>query len=490
MALALLSTPEQLKSDKKSSNLVLNQLLQLVMDAAKSVRHRSNGFHVSESLAVMAKLFVVKECILDYILCHAETEPSSDTISTIRLRITLLIKFRDASKGTGRVEQFTLIALLNILWSISFQPTYAQELINNEELIETLRKYIENNNEEEILEQYKPRSMEGIKQAVHGILHNLNLDNKNESKPYDHCHVLDTLVSDPLPCSNSKPLIMISYSHDNNTFCSQILDLLGTRLDVFEIWIDRTHCQMSTDLWESIAEGMENACVILCLISSQYFESKSCRKEFIYAIDFLKKIIASVLLGNFEPRGWLGIRMTGMKYICIRDLVRPDEAKMTDILNTILSSLSSQTSLLREKISLVDHSRLLSQHHSTSTSIAPITESTFDLRPFEQWTSTGNDINLWFAYNRISTQIRDLFDFQTKEEMLDYAKLLIKDREKQMNIYAKIYHKKYREDDMSPHEFIRFAKALEGLYKDNSALPSATTQSSSTLIKSNVCAIL
>ncbi|CAF5076874.1 unnamed protein product, partial [Rotaria sp. Silwood1] len=113
-----------------------------------------------------------------------------------------------------------------------------------------------------------------------------------------------------------------------------------------------------------------------------------------------------------------GIRMTGMKYIRIRNLVRPGEAKITDILNTILSSLPSSTSLIHEKIPLADHSKPLSQHHSISTSIASSTKATIALRPFEQWTLVGNDINDWFASNRISTQIRDLFDFQTKEEML------------------------------------------------------------------------
>ena len=105
---------------------------------------------------------------------------------------------------------------------------------------------------------------------------------------------------------NEKPWIMISYSHDNNEFCSQLLALLNTYHENFEIWIDRMHCQAVADLWESIAEGMERALVILCLISSQYFESKSCRKEFIYATDSLKKLVVPVLLENFEPKGWLG----------------------------------------------------------------------------------------------------------------------------------------------------------------------------------------
>jgi hypothetical protein len=99
---------------------------------------------------------------------------------------------------------------------------------------------------------------------------------------------------------------MISYCHDNNLFCNEILDILSTRNDVFDIWIDRTHCQGIIDLWESIANGMEQASIIVCLLSNQYFESKSCRQEFIYATDSLKKRIVPVLIGNFDPKGWLG----------------------------------------------------------------------------------------------------------------------------------------------------------------------------------------
>lgn len=183
MALALISTPEQLKNDKKGMNIVLNQLLQLTIDASKGYRYRSDGIHVSEPLGVLVKMFVVEERTLDYILCHAETEPSSDIISTIKLFISLFFIFSDALKTTDRLEQFTLIAILNILWSISFQSNYQQELINNEKFINKIKIFIQENNEEEILEQYKPRSMEGIKQAINGILINLNID---ENKLNEH----------------------------------------------------------------------------------------------------------------------------------------------------------------------------------------------------------------------------------------------------------------------------------------------------------------
>jgi hypothetical protein len=295
MALAHLSTPEQLKRDKKGMNIVLNQLLQLVINAAKGDRHRDHGTHVSEPLGVLVKIFVVEERTLDYVLCHAETEPPSDVASTIQLFLSLFFVFSNALKGTDRLEQFTLIALMNILWSISFQSDYAQELIKNEEFLIKIKLFTDENNQQEILEQYKPRSMEGIQQAARGILHNLNI---GDNKLNEHADLQNNV--------NNKSWIMISYCHDNNEFCGEILEFLRTRNDAFEIWIDRTHCQGAIDLWESIADGMEQASIIVCLLSESYFQSKSCRQEFIYAADSLKKRIVPILIGNFEPKGWLG----------------------------------------------------------------------------------------------------------------------------------------------------------------------------------------
>jgi len=168
---------------KKGLNNVLNQLLQLVIDASKGYQYRFDGIHVSTPLCVLVKMFVVEERTLDYVLCHAETEPPSDMVSTIQLFISLFLAFSNAMQSTDRLEQFTLIAILNILWSISFQPNYAQELIQNSKFIEQIKTFNEDNSEQEILEQYKPRSMEGIKQAAHGISHNLNIDiNKSDTK--------------------------------------------------------------------------------------------------------------------------------------------------------------------------------------------------------------------------------------------------------------------------------------------------------------------
>jgi hypothetical protein len=191
MVVALLSTPEQLKCNNKGTNIVLNKLLQLVIDAAKGTRYRSDGFHVTEPIGILVKMFVVEERTVDYVLCHAETEPPHDMISTIDLFVSLLLKFSDASSGTNRPQQFTVVAVLNILWSISFTTNYAQELVKNQAFIDKINTIAVDLDGHEISEQYKPRSMEGIKQAAHEILLNLNIDKRKHSAPSDDQHAVN-----------------------------------------------------------------------------------------------------------------------------------------------------------------------------------------------------------------------------------------------------------------------------------------------------------
>jgi hypothetical protein len=164
--------------------------------------------------------------------------------------------------------------------------------------------------------------------------------------------------------------------------------------------------------------------------------------------------------------------MTGMKYIRFRDLHQLEKNKMTELMNTILSTLSSSKPISREN-------RSLSLPVNQLTNSNPIS--------LDQPISTNNDIHAWFVQQRISIELCNLFDFQSIKEMLDYAQLLIEDREKQMNIYARIYAKKYHGNDLPPHEFNRFANALEELLKEKR--PSSVRPKSAITNKSNLCVI-
>lgn len=180
-----------------------------------------------------------------------------------------------------------------------------------------------------------------------------------------------------------------------------------------------------------------------------------------------------------------GIRITDMKYVRFRDLLQPEQAKMSELLNTILGSLSPSTSLVHEKPPLS-----IQQPSQTLPISTAIVEKPSTLRPFNQWTSEGNDIAIWFSHYRISPKIRDLFEFQSGKEMLDYAELLVRDRENQMNTYTKVFTEKYNGSVMPPHEFYRFTTAMEELLNTNRSSLSSAKRNSSPVTKSSTCIIL
>jgi hypothetical protein len=293
MSLALLSTPEQIKADPTGTKTILNQLLQITMNASTAERYRYNGFHVSEPLAVLVKLFV-DDATFDYVMNQAETNPPSNPTSTIKLFSDLLIRFHVVLTEKHRLDQFTFIALFNILWSISFHDVYHDILKQNTELIETIKNVAQNSNQI-IIEQYVPRSMQSVKKAADGILFNLGLETPPIMAP-----IFQRITT------QQKPLIMISYSHANNDFCDRILELLDQKTDLFDIWIDKRCCKSSDDVWESIAKGIKNAQLIICIVSTEYLASKACRQEIIYAKDRLNKRFLPVYLEKPDISDWLG----------------------------------------------------------------------------------------------------------------------------------------------------------------------------------------
>ena len=95
---------------------------------------------------------------------------------------------------------------------------------------------------------------------------------------------------------NKQPLVMISYSHSDSTFCRELVEHLSAHVPV---WVDykQAHHDIahSDDLWEEIARAMEMATVIVLIVSKEYYDSKSCRQELSYASDALKKTYCTCL---------------------------------------------------------------------------------------------------------------------------------------------------------------------------------------------------
>lgn len=463
MALALLSTPEQIKVDPTGTKTILDQLLQITINASSAERYRFNGFHVSESLAVLVKLFV-DDATFDYVMNQAETDPPSNPTSIINLFSDLLIRFHVVLTDKNHLDQFTFIALFNILWSISFHEIYHLVLKQNTELLDII-KNVAKNDCQIIIEQYVPRSMQSVKKAADGILFNLGF----ETYPSVAAVVQVTKIQ-------QKPLIMVSYSHANNEFCDVILELLDQKADLFDIWIDKRCCKSSADIWELIAKGIKNAQLIICIVSTEYLASKACRQEVIYAKDRLNKCFLPVYLEKPDVSDWLGklsycafslvmfsfdtdIRLAEFKYVRFQNThLKLDERKAQEFLSTVTESISPGHSTQNSVD--IDH------HH-----IPPIKEDITTSQPIEtidntnksimKWTQ--NDIHHWFKQHDICSEIRDMYQFKTGAQMITYAECLTDGWQKQYERYAPRYAQRYANKELSEHEFALFVSALRQL---------------------------
>ena len=68
--------------------------------------------------------------------------------------------------------------------------------------------------------------------------------------------------------------------------------------------------------WNQIAQNIEQADLVLLLISNNYSMNKSCRQELIYARDVLGKSCIPINIDrNYKPITWLEKRIDGLQSI-------------------------------------------------------------------------------------------------------------------------------------------------------------------------------
>lgn len=290
MTLVLLSTAEEIKKDSKRMNDILDKLLERVYDASVSPEHRANGeLHLSELLIVFVKLSN-DDYTLNYIMEQSPVNLHTPTKTDFFIQ-QLIYHYCEISDENS-LKQATCTALVNILWSLSFQSKYQQQLKNAgtkfKEIIVKLTKKIDSNVSPN---QYVPKYIEDIQKAATGLLFNID-----ESTPLS----TESVIGD-----HQQSMIMISYSHEDTEFCKQLHNQILNR--GHDIWIDFKFLKTG-DLWEQIAAGMKRANVIICLMSEDYCKSKSCRWEATYALDKLQstKSVIPVLLQKYSLPDWLG----------------------------------------------------------------------------------------------------------------------------------------------------------------------------------------
>lgn len=178
-----------------------------------------------------------------------------------------------------------------------------------------------------------------------------------------------------------------------------------------------------------------------------------------------------------------------LKYIRFRDSNSPDPQKMQKLTKLILSEISSNTVDQAEAVSMKAH------NHNDDPDYSVVSKQLSS--PSNNASASGtakknDDIAQWFTTHNISYPLYELFDFQNMEEMTDYADLLQNDRDQQMHIYSKLYSQKYPSQQLPPHEFIRFSRAMAHLVsnKKPNTVTSMNAETAPAQQKSRTCTVL
>ncbi|CAF4813123.1 unnamed protein product [Rotaria sp. Silwood1] len=506
MTLALLSTPEQIKNDRKQMNIVLDGILDNLVLAAREQDYRyQHRFHVSEPLVVLVKLFSYDRT-LDYIMQHAEVE-SLETTTTLEFLLDFFFKYYATVKHDDPLKLTTMTALCNIFWSVSLRPQYKQELYEDEKKFEEFKKLIKQiargkDNKMIVTTSihYVPTYIENIQKAANGILCNIveqQEQQQSETQKSERYRVKrsralalslrSSSMNSPSIPKPPKPSIMISYSHGDNDVCTQLYNELNKRNDEFDIWIDRQCCKTGY-LWGKIADGIQEASVILCLLSNKYYESKSCQQEFVYANDHLKKQIIPVFIQKDKPPGWLAIHTCLLKYVRFCQTQPLEKEKLKDLMEMIDEYLSLNNSNNDADSSISVMTRPVPVHHelmipAETTTVMPVTQNkgleikpqvvyrrklavNLDEKPISQW--NRDDVAQWFQQNKIMPELYKLYQFEDGPELLTYAATILDENvlKLEQQLYSQAYSQANDGKVLLTPPFSRFTNALRKLHYD------------------------
>jgi hypothetical protein len=111
--------------------------------------------------------------------------------------------------------------------------------------------------------------------------------------------------------------VMLSYQWDHQSQVTRAHETL-TRLGI-KCWMD-IHGGMSSDIYDSMAEGVTNASAVACFMSQKYQSSENCMLELKFAKQSGVEIIPVMMEGGgWRASGWLGILTAGSLWTRLHD---------------------------------------------------------------------------------------------------------------------------------------------------------------------------
>jgi WD40 repeat protein len=105
----------------------------------------------------------------------------------------------------------------------------------------------------------------------------------------------------------------ISYSRLDSHFAHRLHEHLQTQRNpmqpqkTLDLWIDRHDIEFSTDWWQRICKGIDEAANVIVILSNNYLASEVCNEEFAYAQQMGKPVIP-VLVGDLSVDAFQALR--------------------------------------------------------------------------------------------------------------------------------------------------------------------------------------
>jgi hypothetical protein len=161
------------------------------------------------------------------------------------------------------------------------------------------------------------------KQAVIDLLLQQQHRSKTDAPASDRPHFGSGAPSSASASATASPSavtskhVMLSYQWDHQVQVKRAYDLL-TKLGI-NCWMDIAG-GMSGDIYESMANAVSNASLVVCFMSQKYQESENCMLELKFAKQSGVGMIPVMMEGDgWRPSGWLGLITAGSLWTRLND---------------------------------------------------------------------------------------------------------------------------------------------------------------------------
>ncbi|CAF0972774.1 unnamed protein product [Adineta steineri] len=159
--------------------------------------------------------------------------------------------------------------------------------------------------------------------------------------------------------------VMLSYHWDNKELVSKIYKVLKSRN--IPVWMD-IHGGISFNLFQSMADGVENAAVVVCFMTQKYQNSRNCEKELLYAERRRVSIIPCRLTRDWEPSTWLGIVIAGLVWVDFREITEANvDVKIDKLIDQIRVVAGKQLNCFLPETPSVEQTHPICVNNSSNT---------------------------------------------------------------------------------------------------------------------------